>query len=143
MYSIMEDTNDKRLDEFVKKVVGNASLESPSDDFTKNIISKIAVQETNSATTVYQPLISKTSWLVLAALTMFLLAYVIFGKFDLSISWLPNINTGVLENIGLMDVLSQIHLPNTTIYALIGLMLFFYVQIIFIKKHLDSRLELS
>ncbi|WP_297796582.1 hypothetical protein [uncultured Eudoraea sp.] len=139
----MEDTNEKRLDDFVKKVVSNASLESPSVDFTENIISKIAVRETNNAITVYQPLISKTSWLVLATLTILLIAYIFIGKFDLTVSWLPNINTGVIENMDSMVALSQIQLPNTVVYALIGLMLFFYLQIIFLKKYLDSRLELS
>ncbi len=139
----MEDTNEKRLDDFVKKVVNSTSLESPSIDFTKNIISKITAQEAQSTATVYQPLISKTSWLILATITILLFAYVIFGKLDLSISWLPNINSEFLNKIGFMDALSQIHLPNTAVYAFIGIMLFFYVQIIFLKRHLESRFALN
>ncbi len=139
----MEENKDKQLNDFVKKIVKSTGLETPSDGFTQNIMSKIAAQKAKSTATVYQPLISKTSWLILATITLLLFAYVIFGKLDLSISWLPNINSVVLNKIGFMEALSQIHLPNTAVYALIGLMLFFYVQIIFLKRHLESRFALK
>lgn len=139
----MEDNKDKQLNDFVKKIVKSAGLETPSDGFTQNIMSKIAAQEGKSSATVYQPLISKTSWLILATITLVLFTYVIFGKLDLSIGWLPNINSVTLNKIGFMEALSQIHLPNTAVYALIGIMLFFYVQIIFLKKHLENRYSLN
>ncbi|WP_297704862.1 hypothetical protein [uncultured Eudoraea sp.] len=139
----MEENNDKQLDDFVKKIVKSTGLETPSVGFTQNIMSKIVAQEAKSTVTVYQPLISKTSWLILATIILLLLAYVIFGKLDLTISWLPNINSEVLNKIGFMDALSQINLPDTAVYSLIGIMLFFYVQIIFMKRHLESRFTLN
>lgn len=139
----MEDTNEKRLDDFVKKVVNSTGLESPSIDFTKNIISKIAAQEAKNTATVYRPLISKTSWMIVATITLLLFGFIFFGKLDLTISWLPDINLVALNKIGFMDVLSQLHLPNTVVYSLIGIMLFFYVQIIFLKRHLESRFALK
>jgi len=139
----MEENNDKQLDDFVKKIVKSTGLETPSVGFTQNIMSKIVAQEAKSTVTVYQPLISKTSWLILATITLLLFAYVIFGKLDLTISWLTNINSEVLNKIGFMDALSQINLPDTAVYSLIGIMLFFYVQIIFMKRHLESRFTLN
>ncbi len=139
----MEENKDKQLDDFVKKIVKSAGLETPSVGFTQNIMSKIVAQEAKSTVTVYQPLISKTSWLILATITLLLFAYVIFGKLDLTISWLPNINSEVLNKIGFMDALSQINLPNTAVYSLFGIILFFYVQIIFLKRHLESRFTLN
>jgi len=139
----MEENKEKQLDDFVKKIVKSAGLETPSVGFTQNIMSKIVAQEAKSAVTVYQPLISKKSWLILATITLLLFAYVIFGKLDLTISWLPNINSEVLNKIGFMDALSQINLPNTAVYSLFGIILFFYVQIIFLKIHLESRFTLN
>jgi hypothetical protein len=139
----MEENKDKQLNDFVKKIVRSAGLETPSDGFTQNIMSKIVVQEEKTTAIKYKPLISKRSWLILAAITIILFTYIIFGKLDLSISWLPNINSVTLNKIGFMEVLSQIHLPNTAVYALIGIMLFFYVQIIYMKRHLDNRFGLS
>lgn len=139
----MEENKDKQLNDFVKKIVRSAGLETPSDGFTQNIMSKIAVQEAKTTAIKYKPLISKRSWLILAAITIILFTYIIFGKLDLSISWLPNIYSVILNKIGFMEALSQIHLPNTAVYALIGILLFFYVQIIFLKKHLENRYALN
>ncbi|MBT8182185.1 MAG: hypothetical protein KJO53_11415, partial [Eudoraea sp.] len=83
----MEENRDKQLDDFVKKVVKSAGLESPSDDFTQSIMSKIAAQNEKSMVTRYKPLISKTSWLVLAGIAIFLSVYIIFGNSDLNVSW--------------------------------------------------------
>jgi len=139
----MEENKDKQLNDFVKKIVKSAGLETPSDGFTQNIMSKIVAQEEKTTAIKYKPLISKRSWLIFAAITIILFTYIIFGKLDLSISWLPNINSVTLNKIGFMEALSQIQLPNTVVYALIGILLFFYVQIIFLKKHLENRYTLN
>lgn len=135
----MEENKEKQLDDFVKKVVKNAGLEAPSDDFTQSIMSKIVAQNEKSMVTRYKPLISKTSWLVLAFIAIFLLVYVIFGNSDLNVSWIPSINEVATDNIGFIKTLENLRLPNTLLYSLTGLTLFIYVQIVFLKKHLESR----
>jgi hypothetical protein len=135
----MEENKDKQLDDFVKKVVKNIGLETPSDHFTQSIMSKIAAQKENSTITIYKPLISKTGWLVLAAITLFLFAFIIFGNLDLNVGWLPSIDRVASYKIGFFDTLKQLRLPNTLVYGLMGLTFFIYVQIIFLKKHLENR----
>lgn len=139
----MEENRDKQLDDFVKKVVKNAGLEAPSDDFTQSIMSKIAAQNEKSMVTRYKPLISKTSWLVLAGIAIFLSVYIIFGNSDLNVSWIPSITELVTNNIGIMNTLENLRLPNTLVYGLTGFTLFIYVQIAFLKKHLESRYTLN
>lgn len=139
----MEENRDKQLDDFVKKVVKNAGLEAPSDDFTQSIMSKIAAQNEKSMVTRYKPLISKTSWLVLAGIAIFLSVYIIFGNSDLNISWIPSITELATNNIGIMNTLENLRLPNTLVYGLTGFTLFIYVQIAFLKKHLESRYTLN
>lgn len=139
----MKENKDKQLNDFVKKIVKSAGLETPSDGFTQNIMSKIAAQEVKSTVTVYQPLISKTSWFVLAAFAVFLFTFIIFGNLDLNVSWLPGIDQLAPNKIGFLDSLSQIRLPSTLVYGLSGLALFIYVQIIFLKKHLESRFAIN
>lgn len=135
----MEENKDKQLDDFVKKVVKNIGLETPSDHFTQSIMSKIAAQKENSTVTIYKPLISKTGWLVLAAITLFLFAFIIFGNLDLNVGWLPSIDQVASYKIDFFDTLKQLNLPNTLVYGLMGLTFFIYVQIIFLKKHLENR----
>lgn len=139
----MEDNKDKQLDGFIKKIVKSAGIETPSDGFTQNIMSKIVAQEEKITTIEYKPLISKTSWFVLAAFAVFLFTFIIFGNIDLNISWLPGIDQLAPNKVGFLDFLSQIHLPSTLVYGLSGLALFIYVQIFFLKKHLENRYTLS
>lgn len=135
----MEENKEKQLDDFVKKVVKTAGLETPSDQFTQSIMSKIIAQSADSAVTHYKPLISKRSWLVLCAIALLLLAYVIFGNLDLDVSWLPSMDMMATDNIGFINTLSNLRLPNTLLYSLAGLTIFIYIQIVFLKKHLESR----
>jgi hypothetical protein len=139
----MEENRDKQLDDFVNKVVKNAGLEVPSDDFTQSIMSKIAAQNEKSMVTRYKPLISKTSWLVLAGIAIFLSVYIIFGNSDLNVSWIPSIAELATHNIGIMNTLENLQLPNTLVYGLAGLTFFIYVQIVLLKKHLESRYTLN
>lgn len=139
----MEENRDKQLDDFIKKVVNNAGLEAPSDDFTQSIMSKIAAQNEKSMVTRYKPLISRTSWLVLAGIAIFLSVYIIFGNSDLNVSWIPSITELATNNIGIMNTLENLQLPNTLVYGLAGLTFFIYVQIVLLKKYLESRYTLN
>lgn len=139
----MEENKDKQLNDFVKKIVKSAGLDTPSEGFTQNILSKLIAQEEKRTTLKYKPLISKTSWFVLTAFAVFLFAFVIFGNIDLNISWLPDIDQMVPNKIEFLDSLSPIRLPSTLIYGLSGLALFIYVQIFFLKKHLENRYALN
>lgn len=139
----MEENKDKQLDDFVKKIVKSSGLDTPSDGFTQSIMSNILAQEEKITTIEYKPLISKISWAVLATCGVLLFAFVIFGNADLNVDWIPRIDHVASFKIGFVDSLKQLRLPNTLVYALIGLTLFVYVQIIFLKKHLENRYELN
>ena len=72
----MKAKEDKNLEKFVDKIMKDASLETPSFDFTSKVMSKVFVAQ-NSETTMYKPLISKLGLtLVLSGIFMF------FGYFS-------------------------------------------------------------
>jgi hypothetical protein len=139
----MEDNREKQLDDFIRKAVNHAGLESPANDFTQNILSKIIAETKKSTATVYQPLISRTGWLILAIFTIILFAFVIFGNLDLHIGWLPAIDKLVPNKIDFFDSLQQLRLPNTLVYAISGLVLFVYIQILYFKKYFENRYALN
>jgi hypothetical protein len=139
----MENNREKQLDDFIRKAVNHAGLESPANDFTQNIISKIVLEKNKSTVTVYQPLISRTGWLILTIFTIILFAFVIFGNLDLHIGWLPAIDQLVPNKIGFVDSLLHLRLPNTLVYAITGLLLFVYIQLLFLKKYIESRYALN
>lgn len=139
----MENNREKQLDDFIRKAVNHAGLESPANDFTQNIMSKIVLEKNKSTVTVYQPLISRTGWLILTIFTIILFAFVIFGNLDLHIGWLPAIDQLVPNKIGFVDSLLHLRLPNTLVYAITGLLLFVYIQLLFLKKYIESRYALN
>jgi hypothetical protein len=139
----MEDNREKQLDDFIRKVVNHAGLEAPANDFTKNILSKIKLEKNKSTVTVYQPLISRTGWLIMAIFAVILFAFVIFGNLDLHIGWLPSFDQLVPNKIGFVDSFLQLRLPNTLVYATTGLVIFVYIQILFFKKYFENRYALN
>ena len=63
----MQDHLEQRLDKLAKKVIKSSKLESPSLDFTANVMQEIEASQV-SHITVYKPLISKRAWFVIAIL---------------------------------------------------------------------------
>ena len=61
----MQDHLEQRLDKLAKKVVKYYKLESPSLDFTANVMQQVEASQI-SHITVYKPLISKRAWFVIA-----------------------------------------------------------------------------
>lgn len=59
----MEPHTEQHLDKLVERVIKSSPLESPSKDFTANIMSKIETASVGTST-VYKPLISKAGLVV-------------------------------------------------------------------------------
>ena len=92
----MQDHLEQRLDKLAKKVIKSAKLESPSLDFTANVMQEIEASQV-SHITVYKPLISKRAWFVIAILIIGGLAYSIFGGLQSS-PLLENVDLSIISN---------------------------------------------
>lgn len=60
----MKDNMDNHIEKLVDKSMKKIELESPSLDFTKNVMTQIDALEKSSITS-YKPLISKPMWFVI------------------------------------------------------------------------------
>jgi len=136
----MQDHIEQHLDKLAKKVMQTPSLEKPSLDFTANIMAKVDVMATNSIT-VYKPLISKRSWLLILILVIGSLSYSIFGSGLETLGWFDNIDYSMISNNKVTQAISSVTFSKTLIYAVGFCGLLFFIQIPIMKHYLDKRLE--
>ncbi|RLD30026.1 MAG: hypothetical protein DRI75_01345 [Bacteroidetes bacterium] len=136
----MKDHTEQHLDKLVKKVMKSSLLESPSLDFTANIMEKVEASAI-SHITVYKPLISKRAWLLISILVIGSLSYGIFGSGLEGLGWFDTIDFSIITNNKVTEAISGITFSKTLMYA-VGLCgLLFFVQIPMMKHYFDKRLE--
>ena len=136
----MKEHTEQHLDKLAKKVMQSSLLESPSLDFTANIMAKVEASAT-SHVTVYKPLISKKAWLLISILVIGSLSYGIFGNGLESLGWFDSIDYSIISNNKVTEAISGITFSKTLMYA-VGLCgLLFFVQIPMMKYYFDKRLE--
>lgn len=133
----MEKNNAKKLDDFLTKTVKLMELDSPSSNFTDTVLAKINVVEEKNITTTYQALISKKVWWVLAVFVFGLSAYLLFGNFPIEDSWLHFSKLNQLMEFNLFGELDFI--SDTTVYGLIALTFFVYIQVYLLKRYFTRR----
>ena len=136
----MKEHTEQHLDKLAKKVMQFSSLEKPSLDFTANIMAKVE-ESSISNITVYKPLISRTTWIMISILVIGGLSYSIFGSGLEGLGWFDKVDFSVISNNKIAEAISGITFSKTLVYA-IGLCgLLFFVQIPIMKHYLDKRFE--
>lgn len=136
----MKENEDKYLDDFTKKIIKKAALESPSIHFTSEIMSQVAALNDKSVT-VYKPLISKKVWFLIALSFVVLCTYLILGTETEKESWLSTLDFNALSNNNFTNALSGFKMSKTLMYAVVFFGLMFCIQIPFLKNHFDKRFE--
>ncbi|OUR95598.1 hypothetical protein A9Q87_00320 [Flavobacteriales bacterium 34_180_T64] len=137
----MKENANKHIDSFTKKLFKDASMESPSFDFTANIMSQVnALSATN--VTVYKPLISKRTWILISIAVLALIAYFIFGSQLESSGWFSTIDFTVVSENKFTEALSGFKMSKTLMYTIVFLGLMVCVQITYLKHNFDKRFEI-
>ena len=136
----MQDHLEQHLDKLAKKVVKSSAKESPSLDFTANVMAQIEAANI-SHITVYKPLISKRTWFIIATLAVIGFGYLLYSGNSEGLGLLDKVDFSVLSNNKVAEVLSGIKFSKTFMYVvgLGGLM--FFIQILLMKHYLNKRLE--
>ncbi|PWH82855.1 hypothetical protein DIS18_11545 [Algibacter marinivivus] len=136
----MEEKQTKYLEHLSKKVLGKETIERPSFNFTDTVMSQVNALE-KSTVTVYKPLISKKSWVLIGFGVLGLVLYIFFfGSDTETTSWMQSIDLNVLQNIN-MDIMPSLSLSKTFTYAIMLLGLMICIQIPLLKNHFNKRFE--
>ena len=119
-------------DKLIKNLFKEAPLEKPSIDFSKKVMQQI---EKTKMYQPYRPLISKKTWMGIAAVFILGLVWVYMNP---SSSIYNEVNYNFAEQINLKNPFEGFSLSKTTTYA-IGFMALFFFQIPVLKRILEKK----
>ena len=137
----MKKSEDKNWERFVDKVMKDATLESPSADFTDKVMRSMESQRVQQSTLAYQPLISRTTWIVIATITFGVLGWTLVTGTTFELSWIPALN----DYVSISTAWERIKFPSlnyTLLYSLGAFALFVCVQLLIMKRRFDHRFRL-
>jgi len=137
----MKDHTEQQLDKLAKKVMKSSLLENPSLDFTANIMAKVDAFA-KSKTIVYQPLISKTAWIIIIILVVGILSLGFFENGFESLGWFDTIYHSIITDNKISKTISSIAISKTMMYAIVFFGVVFFIQIPILKNRFEKRLAL-
>jgi len=133
----MDKLEDKRLETLVDKMMEDAPLETPSVDFTQNVMQKIEAEAPNTIFQ-YKPIVSgKVLTIVFVAFIALLIFIGSQVGLDSGQGWFKNLNMAAWFHADWrwMEGYSS---SKVTIYAFLFLGLMFFAQVPWLKKQLDK-----
>jgi hypothetical protein len=134
----MKENEDKNIEQYVHKVIKETPLESPSRDFTANIMANILAMDKSKAT-VYKPLISKTGWVLIFSGIIGTIVYFILNG-GTQVEGHPwSFGSGVKEYIKTYSDIHLFQFSRTTINVIVVSAVLMIIQITLLKNYLDKR----
>lgn len=131
------DINKKHIEDLTDKIMKESSLETPSFNFTANVMSQLQQQTIHIA---YKPLISKRVWAVIAACVLIVVVFTFNNSVSES-SWIGMLSVTDGFNYSLEALIPNLEIPKTYLYSLSFLALFIIIQIPYIKYMNNKRLQ--
>lgn len=128
--------SDKNLENLIDKMMAEETLQSPSANFTSNIMSQILVSE-KAKVKPYKPLISRSVWIFIGVVLLFLAGYYTFFTGTEN-----NLETGKSYSDKIAAVFSGIHFSQTIFYAVLIVSFMTLVQVGVLKTYFDKKYEL-
>jgi len=134
-----ENKHIKEFDAFAKKYLKEIKTESLSKDFTASLMNKIVLENSKSVMNT-KALISKKVWFVIFA-SVLAVVLIPFKASEKSLITMPKLDFSFLEKIQIPNLLENVSVSNTVMYAILFFGLMFMVQVIFLKNHFNKRFE--
>lgn len=134
-----EDKNINELDAFSKKYIKEIKIETPSIDFTANLMDTL-LQKENSEIYKATVLISKKVWFVLIGFLVVSILYVSRGT---SLTWIkmPKVNLDFFSRIQIPNLFEGITISNTMLSACFFFTIMFFGQVYLLKSHFTKNLN--
>ena len=136
----MQTDDDKRLDQWTRKVLKETQLESPGSDFTKNIMRQITPATNIVVARSYTPLISRNYWGLIAACSAALIILAFFVQGENTMGIFQNFEYLANELNGL-DLVPAKLFPENMAYGILALLFCLGIQVYFIKRQHSRSLR--
>jgi hypothetical protein len=131
----MKANEDKQLEKLVDRMMKDRVLETPSIDFTSQVMSQVLATQKSEITT-YKPLISTPVFILIFSSLTFLIAYVLLNGNSSSATRFLNLNFTVLANL---NPTRNFHFSEITTYSVVLTTIMLCIQIPLLKNYFDSR----
>lgn len=128
--------SDKNIENIIEKMMSETTLQSPSIDFTSNIMSQILVAE-KAKIQPYKPLISISTWIFIGITLAVLVLYNVFFAENQN-----NLEIGKSYTDKISTLVSGIHVSKTLLYALLIVPFMILIQIGVLKNYFDKKYQL-
>lgn len=134
-----ENKHIQELDAFAKKYVKEIKVEQPSLDFTASIMKTILIESKYKVFKV-SPLISKKAW-VLILLSLVGIFFIPFKESEKGVGYVSKIDFSFFNTIESLNLFNSISVSNTVLYSILIFGLMVLVQVFYLKKYFESRLN--
>ncbi|MCP2026516.1 hypothetical protein L1276_001660 [Flavobacterium sp. HSC-32F16] len=131
--------SDKNIEQLIEKMMAEEKLQSPSIDFTFQIMAKVELLEEKKLKT-YKPLISKPVWILMGLAIVALVIYI--SLFSVSENNLKIDEIGKLYSDKIANSFSGIHFSKNIMYAILIVPFMILVQVGILKNYFDKKYEL-
>ncbi len=135
-----ENKHIEEIHAFTKKYVKEIPIETPSLDFTSNLMQKIGELQPFKSAITYKPLISKKVWFIVFA-AIIALVLIPFKSTDESLFTLPELNFSFLEKLNFSGLLENITVSSTTMYFAIIFSVLVAIQIFYLKGYFEKQIN--
>jgi hypothetical protein len=136
----MNRNEDKNMQEFVEKIMKKAPLESPSFDFTAAVMAKVSAIEKSKAT-IYKPAISKKGWFLIFGGLFATMAYFIFSVKTQNAGHFGTFGPRVRDFLKSFNGVHLFQFPGITANVIIVATVMIFIQIAFLKNHINKRFQ--
>lgn len=134
----MKDNGDKQMDGLARKVIKKVSLESPSSNFTAQILAKVIASK-QSDITIFRPLISKTTWFLIFGCLVALGGYAIIGVQPQGHEKFDYLDFNIFLNNRVSGIFYRLTFSKILVYALFSLSTMVIIQVFVFKRYFDKR----
>ncbi|MHC0439693.1 hypothetical protein [Flavobacterium sp. 3-210] len=128
--------SDKNLENLIEKMMAENTLQSPSADFTSNLMSQILVAE-KAKIKPYKPLISISTWIFIGIALVLLIIYNMFFAGAEN-----NLEIGKSYTDKISAIISGIHISKTLLYSILIVPFMILVQVGVLKNYFDKKYHL-
>jgi hypothetical protein len=132
----MKANEDKHLEEFTARLMGESSLEKPTAEFTSKVMMQALAVQTRTATQ-YKPLISKPFWFIIFGAVGMLMVY-LFTHADTRAGGPYDADLNTINN-KFINGLVAFKFSDITLFTVVLLTVMLLIQITFIKRYFDKR----
>lgn len=135
----MENREDKKIDELMKKIMVGSKQESPSLGFSSSVMREI--EALASKPKIATPLISRKVWITLGIAYAALMVVLINSIDFQSSTWMSSFNWTRITEYFSISAYNSLQIPSTVIYALTTVSVLFLIQMFFLKKLSDRSIN--